>query len=56
MIAAFTNQVSGEPGAAHDAMYAIENVNAYNVDVASPVDVQEFWEKHGELPGFAVGA
>jgi hypothetical protein len=38
-----------------DAIYAIELVNAYNADVASPVDVQEFWKKHGELPGFAAG-
>lgn len=38
-----------------DAVYAIEYVNAYNADVASPVEVQEFWEKHGELPGFAAG-
>jgi hypothetical protein len=39
-----------------DAIYAIEHVNAYNADVASPVEVQEFWKKHGELPGFAAGA
>ena len=38
-----------------DAIYAIEHVNAYKADVASPVDVQEFWKKHGELPGFAAG-
>ena len=38
-----------------DAIYAIEHVNAYNADVASPADVQEFWSKHGELPGFAAG-
>jgi hypothetical protein len=38
-----------------DAIYAIESVNAYNADVASPVEVQEFWDKHGELPGFAAG-
>ena len=38
-----------------DAIYAIEQVNAYNADVASPADVQEFWKKHGELPGFAAG-
>jgi hypothetical protein len=38
-----------------DAIYAIEHVNAYNADVASPAEVQEFWEKHGELPGFALG-
>jgi hypothetical protein len=39
-----------------DAIYAIEHVNAYNADVASPADVQEFWTKHGELPGFAAGS
>ena len=38
-----------------DAIYAIEHVYAYNADVASPVDVQEFWKKHGELPAFAAG-
>jgi len=38
-----------------DAIYAIEHVNAYNADVASPADVQEFWKKHGELRGFATG-
>lgn len=38
-----------------DAIYAIEHVNAYNADVAAPGDVQELWEKHGALPGFAVG-
>ena len=39
-----------------DAIYAIEHVNAYIADVASPADVQEFWTKHGELPGFAAGS
>jgi hypothetical protein len=39
-----------------DAIYAIEYVNAYNVDVASPAGVQEFWEEHGALPGFAAGS
>ena len=38
-----------------DAIYAIEHVNAYNADVASRVEVQEFWKRHGELPGFASG-
>ena len=38
-----------------DAIYAIEHVNAFNADVASPVDVEEFWRRHGELPGFAAG-
>ena len=38
-----------------DAIYAIEHVHAFNQDVASPADVQEFWEEHGALPGFAAG-
>jgi len=38
-----------------DAIHAIEHVNVYNADVAPPADVQEFWSKHGELPGFATG-
>ena len=38
-----------------DAIYAIESVNAYNADVAPPLEVQEFWGKHRELPGFAAG-
>jgi hypothetical protein len=38
-----------------DAVYAIEHVNAHNADVASPAEVQDFWEQHGELPGFAIG-
>jgi hypothetical protein len=39
-----------------DGIYAIESVHAYNADVASPVTVQEFWDRHGSLPGFAVGS
>jgi hypothetical protein len=38
-----------------DAIYAIEHVNAYNADVATQVDMEKFWRKHGELPGFAAG-
>jgi hypothetical protein len=38
-----------------DAIYAIEHVHAFNQDVASPVEVQEFWEQNGALPGFAAG-
>ena len=38
-----------------DAIYAIEHENAHNADVASPAEVQKFWKKHGELPGFAAG-
>jgi hypothetical protein len=38
-----------------DAVYAIEHVNAYNADVASLVEVQDFWRKRGQLPGFAIG-
>lgn len=39
-----------------DALYAIENQHAFNQDVASPAEVQSFWDKHGELPGFALGS
>jgi hypothetical protein len=38
-----------------DAVYAIEHTHVYNADVASQGGVQEFWERHGELPGFAAG-
>jgi hypothetical protein len=38
-----------------DALYGIEVSHEANADVASPPDVQEFWDKHGQLPGFAVG-
>jgi hypothetical protein len=38
-----------------DAIYAIEHVHAFNQDVAFPVEVQQFWEQHGVLPGFAAG-
>lgn len=39
-----------------DQIYAIESTNEFNQDVASPADVQEFWDRHGELPGFAIGS
>ena len=39
-----------------DVVYAIEHVNAHNADVASPLNVQEFWEQNGALPGFALGS
>lgn len=38
-----------------DAVYAIEHVHADNADVASPAPIQNFWEQHGKLPGFAIG-
>ena len=38
-----------------DAIYAIEHTHAYTADVASQAEVQEFWDRHGELPGFAAG-
>jgi hypothetical protein len=41
--------------AAIDEIYRVESVHAINMDVASPQDVQEFWERHDALPGFAVG-
>jgi hypothetical protein len=60
--------LDGTDGAAHDVehtrnvalasidwIYAIESVHAYNADVASPVDVQRFWDDDGALPGFALG-
>jgi hypothetical protein len=31
------------PLASIDAIYASEHVNAYNADVASPVDLEQFW-------------
>jgi hypothetical protein len=34
---------------------AIEAMRAYNADVASPSEVQEFWDEQGELPGVAAG-
>jgi hypothetical protein len=49
-------QALGAALSAIDSIYAIEHVNAFNQDVASPQEVQEFWEKHGALPGFAVGS
>jgi hypothetical protein len=38
-----------------DAIYRVESQHAFNMDVASPQDVQEFWERHSQLPGFALG-
>jgi hypothetical protein len=42
--------------AAIDAVYGIEVSHEANMDVAAPPEVQDFWEKHGQLPGFAVGS
>jgi hypothetical protein len=39
-----------------DALYGIEVAHEANQDVASPAAVQEFWDEHGQLPGFAVGS
>ena len=39
-----------------DAIYRVGSQHVFNQDVASPVDVQEFWERHDALPGFAVGS
>ena len=39
-----------------DAIYGIEADHAVNQDVAAPVEVQQFWDDHGQLPGFAVGS
>jgi hypothetical protein len=34
-----------------DTIYSIEHVTAYNADVASQVEVQDFWERHGNFRG-----
>jgi hypothetical protein len=39
-----------------DAIYGIEEGHAANQDVAAPVEVQKFWDDHGQLPGFAAGS
>jgi hypothetical protein len=38
-----------------DAIFAIEHEHASNADVATPVDIEEFWQRNGALPGFAIG-
>lgn len=38
-----------------DAMYAIEHEHTSDADVATPIEIQEFWQQHGALPGFAIG-
>jgi hypothetical protein len=45
---------STRPSPCIGAIYAVEIVIAHNANVASPIEVQEFWEKYGELPGFAL--
>ena len=39
-----------------DTIYAVEAGHEANQDVASPPNVQQFWNDHGQLPGFAVGS
>lgn len=39
-----------------DEIYAIESRHAANADVATPVGVQQFWDRHKSLPGFAMGS
>lgn len=38
-----------------DCIFRSELGDDFNADVAAPVKVQEFWERHGQLPGFAIG-
>jgi hypothetical protein len=38
-----------------DALFGIESSHEANMDVATPAEVQEFWDAHGQIPGFAVG-
>jgi len=42
------------PSRGIDAIFGIEFDHDANQYVASPTDVQEFWDEHGQLPGFAV--
>jgi hypothetical protein len=53
--AAGSEHALGAALSAIDAIYGIEAEHAFNQDVASPHEVQEFWEQHGSLPGFAAG-
>lgn len=39
-----------------DALYGIEASHDANLDVASPPEVQQFWDDNQQLPGFAVGS
>ena len=48
--------LGGLMGTAIDAIYGIEEGHAANQDVAAPVEVQQFWDDHGQLPGFAAGS
>lgn len=38
-----------------DAIFRSEVAHEWNQDVAAPVEVQAYWDRHGALPGFAVG-
>lgn len=39
-----------------DEIYAIESRHVANADVATPIDVQQFWDRHESLPGFAINS
>lgn len=39
-----------------DEIYAIESRHAANADVATPMGVMQFWDRHESLPGFAIGS
>jgi hypothetical protein len=41
--------------AAIDAVFGIETSHPANENMAAPIEVQQFWDAHGQLPGFAVG-
>ena len=41
--------------AAIDEIYRVEAGHEANQDVASPIEVQKFWDARGQLPGFGVG-
>lgn len=39
-----------------DAIYAIEYVNGHSEDLPALMEVEDFWDNHASLPGFAVGS
>ena len=50
------DRLSNRLGAVGAGLYGIEFDRDANQDVASQGDVQESWDEHGQLPGFAVGS
>ena len=51
-----TEQALTSALSAIDAIFGIEADHDANQDVAAPAEVQQFWDDHGQLPGFARGS